>query len=294
MKSNIAKNQKLRLVAAVGLCFFSVVAVVTATVAWFTAFRKSDDENNGMTIVNPYGYFSRMDLYELTDTGGIDYANEKFHFKKTPKASAVLDPNDGTIDYGEPGTFTIEMDTYSDLDQHSPILMLITLNETITQTAQKPVTVYAACDKDYYFGEKEDNPSSPNYGQPKNEIKVWDEEHQTGEKNPLSSVVAFYSKAYTSLASITETNYYNVPIAEYDAESGYTRETFVQFNETTTEYQSFIQRKNLYEGTTGDVLYIAIVVDYYHYALEYVYNTFIGNTTLEDRIYFECDWNMVI
>ena len=145
-----------------------------------------------------------------------------------------------------------------------------------------------------YFGEKEDDPNSENYGQPKNEIKIWDEEHQTGEKNPLSSVVAFYSKAYTSLASITETNYYNVPIAEYDAESGYTRETFVQFNETTTEYQSFIQRKNLYEGTTGDVLYIAIVVDYYHYALEYVYNTFIGNTTLEDRIYFECDWNMVI
>ena len=292
MKSKNVRNPKLRLVAAAGLCFFSVVAVVTATVAWFAAASRKEDDNSNMSIVNPYGYFSRMDLYELTETGGIDYANEKFHFNKTAKAYAVFNSSTGSIDYSP--NFTIEMDTYSDLDQHSPILMIITLNETITQTAQKPVTVYAACDKDYYFGEKESDPTSPNYGQPKNEIKIWDEEHQTGEKNPLSSVVAFYSKAYTSLASITETNYYNVPIAEYDEDSGYDRETFVQFDETTTEYQSFIQRKNLYEGTSGDVLYIAIVVDYYHYALEYVYNTFIGNETLDGRIYFECDWNMVI
>ena len=286
MKSKNVKNQKLRLVAAVGLCFFSVVAVVTATVAWFTSLRQDNDDNSTMNVVSPFGYFSRMDLYRLTDTGGIDYAAEKFHFKKTPEAYAFLNETSGEVEYSE--NFTIEMDTYSDLDQHSPILMLITLSDTITQTAEKPVTVYAACDKDYYFGEKGAD------GQPKNQIKVWDPETQTGEKNPLSSVVAFYSKAYTSLDSITETNYYNIPIAEYDADSGYDRETFVQFNETTTEYQSFIQRKNLYNGTSGDVLYIAIVVDYYHYALEYVYNTFIGNETLEERIFFECDWNMVI
>ena len=278
------KNQKLRLVAAVGLCFFSVVAVVTATVAWFTAFRKSDDGNDGMKVHSPHGYFASMTLHSLTATGGIDYLNEEFHFKKTPDATATYNNTTGLVDY-DPDPYNIVMSTYSDLDQHSPVLMLITLTSTISASPSNPVTVYAACDKDYYFGEKDAN------GEPTHAIQ------RNG--NPLSSVVAFYSKGYTSLAGITEESYYNVPVAEWDDESGFERRTFVTFDEdeespTYSEYQSFTQRKNIVEIDEGSVLYIAVIVDYYHYALEYVYNTFIGNTTLDETIYFSCDWNMVI
>lgn len=289
MKGINFKNQKVRLVAAAGLCLFTAVAVVTATVAWFTAFRKNDNDNNGMTIVNPYGYFSSMTLHKLTVDGegevtGIDYKNNKFYFQQTPSASAVLNTETGNIDYSP--NFDVQMGTYSDLDQHSPLLMLITLSSTITATEEKPVTVYASCDKDYYFGEKGAN------GQPVHEIQ------ETG--NPLSSVVAFYSKSFTSLTPITGTGdhagTYVTPIAQYDESAGYDRETFVQFDEETSEPAAdpFIQNKNIVSIESGSVLYIAVIVDYYHYALEYVYNTFLGDTTLEKTIFFSCDWNMVI
>ena len=289
MKGINFKSQKVRLVAAAGLCLFTAVAVVTATVAWFTAFKKSDGSNEGMNIINPYGYFSSMTLHKLTVDGtgevnGIDYRNNKFYFQQTPSASAILNTETGDIDYSP--NFDVQMETYSDLDQHSPILMLITLNKTITATAEKPVTVYASCDKGYYFGEKGDN------GLPAHDIL------ETG--NPLSSVVAFYSHPFTSLTPITGTGdhsgTYVTPIAQYEPSAGYDMESFVQFDEETGEPAAipFIQNKNIVSISSGDVLYIAVIVDYYHYALEYVYNTFLGYDILEDTIYFTCDWNMVI
>lgn len=289
MKGINFKNQKVRLVAAAGLCLFTAVAVTTATVAWFTAFRKSDDNSDNMTIVNPYGYFHSMSLHKLTVDGegevnGIDYRNNKFYFQQTPSATATFNTRNGLIDYSD--NFNIEMETYSDLDQHSPVLMLITLNETVTATQEKPVTVYAYCDKNYYFGQKNA------HGEPEHEIQR--------EGNPLSSVVAFYSQGFTSLTPITGTGEhagtYVTPIAQYEEESDYERETFVQFDEQTSEPAAvpFIQNKNIVSIETGSVLYIAVIVDYYHYALEYVYNTFLGNTTLEETIFFSCDWNMVI
>ena len=38
----------------------------------------------------------------------------------------------------------------------------------------------------------------------------------------------------------------------------------------------------------------AIIVDYYHAAVEYVYSTFLSEEVLEETIYFTCDWSMVI
>ena len=287
MKSKNVKNQKIRLIAAAALCFFSVAAVVTATVAWFTAFRKSEDDNSDMVITNLSGYFSRMDIYQLTRvkdehdnvtiTGLIyDTTPKQLHFEKTPIAYAYVD-EDEKMQYSP--NFNVDMDPYSGLEQHSPLLMIFTLTGNITATDDKPVTVYAACDKDYYFGEK--NPAT---GDPKHEIQR--------EDNPLSSVVAFYTKSYASLDSITTQDYYNLPFAELEPSSGFDMETFVSFS--GSEYQSFTQKKNIFEARSGTFRYIVVIVDYYYYALEYVYNTFIGADVLEDMIYFYCDWNMVI
>ena len=50
--------------------------------------------------------------------------------------------------------------------------------------------------------------------------------------------------------------------------------------------------------TSGTVKYVAVVIDYYVDAIEYIYSTFLGDYTLEISydylIYFMCDWSLEV
>lgn len=274
----VGKNLNVKMVAAIGLCSFSLVAVVVSTVAWFTAFRAKENDGE-MKVYTPDKIFKKLTIHEMTD---IDYANVTYDFNKTPIATATYNEDTNNVDYSE--NFTIEMDTYDDLEQNHPVLMLIELNDTITATAQDPITVYAYCSNEEYFGLPDED------GNPKKPIQ------ETG--NPLSSVVAFYSHAYTTnefnSSTITKETTYRFPMAEFDSASGFNRATFATFDDTTMEYVSFDQHKRLWYSETATVNYIAVICDYYRPAIEFVYSTYLSEEVLEDTIYFTCDWSMVI
>ncbi len=282
------QNQKIKLVAAISLSAFSMIAVVVSTIAWFAAARRKGNDN-GMSILTPDKRFKSMSIHNVVNA---DYRTAIYQFDYNPVATAVYNETTGNVDYSE--NFTIEMETYNDLEQNHPVLMLVELVETVTATADEPLTVYASSTSTEYFGLPDED------GSPKNEILQ--------EGNPLSSVVNFFSKAMrntdpllNSFGSYTDTDAgvtystYNFPMAEFKTNyDGFTRESFVQFNDETMEYQDFIQNKNLISLTSGSYEYIAIIVDYYHAAVEYVYSTFLSEEALEDTIYFTCDWSMVI
>lgn len=274
----IGKNLNFKMVAAVALCSFSVVAVAVSTIAWFTAFRSKNSEG-GMRIYTPDKIFKKMTIHEINN---IDYANVKYSFDKEPIATATYNKTTGRVETSE--NFTIEMETYTDLEQNHPVLMLVELIDTVTATTDDPITVYASSSNTEYFGAPDET------GNPKNTI--------LREGNPLSSVVAFYTKAYTtaeiSNASITTSDSYVFPIAELDNTSGFQRETFSTFNDATMEFIGFTQNKRLWSSTTASVNYIAIICDYYRPAIEFVYSTYLSEEVLEDTIYFTCDWSMVI
>lgn len=274
----VGRNLNIKMVAAVALCSFSVVAVAVSTIAWFTAYRSKGSEG-GMRIYTPDKIFKKMTIHEIVN---IDYANVKYSFDKDPIASATYNKTTGRVETSE--NFTIEMDTYNDLEQNHPVLMLVELIDTITATSDDPITVYASSSNTEYFGVPDET------GNPKNEI--------LREGNPLSSVVAFYTKAYTTAelnnASITTATTYDFPIAELDNTSGFTRETFSTFDDTTMEFIGFTQNKRLWGTETATVNYIAIICDYYRPAIEFVYSTYLSEEVLEDTIYFTCDWSMVI
>ena len=64
---------------------------------------------------------------------------------------------------------------------------------------------------------------------------------------------------------------------------------------------SFEQESTVYRSDpegSAVVKYIAIIVDYYDLAVEYIYSTFLGNTVLENNyqyiLNFTCDWKWEI
>ena len=275
-------------IPALGIIAFATAASITGTVAWFTAARRKGNDN-GMQILSPNKRFKSMTIHNAVFD---DYVNAVYKFDRTPFATATYNESTGLVDYSE--NFTITMETYNDLEQNHPILMLVELNGTITATSEDPVTVYASSTSTEYFALPDSD------GSPKNEILE--------EGNPLSSVVAFYTKAlmandsmittqgsYTDPDTSTTYRTYDFPMVEFKTNyDGFNRESFVQFDDETMEYQDFISNKNLIKVESGTMEYIAIICDYYHPAIEYVYSTFLSEEVLEDTIYFTCDWSMVI
>lgn len=283
-------NQRIKLISAIGLSMFSLVAVAVSSVAWFTAMRRTGSDGT-MRVTSTEKRFKKITLHNVVFD---DYVNGIYKFDRNPVATATYIESTGQVSYSP--NFTIVMDTYNDLEQNHPVLMLVELNGTITATEEEPLTVYASSTSTEYFGIAKAD------GTPKNEIK------RSG--NPLSSVVNFFSKSMmandtliTTVGSYTDYSEeepviyqtYDFPMVQYKpAYAGFDRESFVQFNDETMEYQDFIQNKNLLQMNSGSAEYIAIIVDYYHPAVEYVYSTFMSEEVLDDTIYFSCDWSMVI
>ncbi len=306
MSKEISKHNKLKLVSAIGLCSFSLVAVVVSTVAWFTAYRKADNENNNTTIITPTGILDYISLHQLK---AYDYVNKKYQFDQTAVGTATVDEQN-SIKYD--GDFTIEMGTYDDLEQHHPILMLIHLNKQYPTSDDDDtvVNIYASANTTTYFGiEGTDEDGNPT-GEPATPIQPGyiqegEEVVENPDKNPLSSVVQFWTLPMIDNSEsdvTTELNYhrndtdstydYEMPQLLDDADNHYTNASFVKFN--GYEFSEFVQNRNIYTRTDEDVEYIAVIVDYYHEAIEYVYSKYIGYEPLDDRIFFACDWNMVI
>ena len=291
MKTKTGRHINIKLVSAVGLCSFSVVAITVSTIAWFTTLKVIDNDNSGMRIVAPNSYFDYVSLHEVVN---INYSTQQYQFNRTEKGRAYLDGELGQVVTS--GEFSIDMGEFSLIDPLHPILMLIHLNQEYDLDDPNKeidyINVYAeSSSKDYFALADED-------GNPIHEIAQ--------EGNPLSSVVAFYAKSYLSTDAFITTagsysddggtySTYDLPIAEYvDNYAGFDRTTFVEFNETTKEYSGFDSTQNLFTVTTGKHEYIAIIVEYYSYALEYIYSTYLSNPVLNETIYFSCDWSMVI
>ena len=279
-------SQKIKLVAAIGLSAFSVVSVAVATIAWFTSAYAIDNNDMEMKVNTPSSHLKKLTLHNSVN---LDYANKTLQFDREPTGTATYNTTTKKVEYSS--NFKITMDTYEGLNPYDPVLMLIELDEAVTATSLEPISVNAYTSAEEFFALA--NPD----GSPKHEIK------ETG--NPLSSVVEFFSMNYlaTDAAISTAGSYtdstntystYDLPFPEIDDTTGYEKKSFAHFNATTQEYVGFDKRVVLYETTTATVQYIAVIVDYYQLALNYVYSTFLSEDVLNDTIYFSCDWSMEI
>ena len=282
---------KLKFASAIALCGFSVVALVLGTVAWFTAVRVRNNDQDSISVVNPSGLFKQMTIHNAVNViRNVHYIDETevinytYQFDQNPEGTITYNIAKRKAEFD--GDTSVSMGVYDLLDRHHPVLLLIELTGEVTTSADVSVSVTASTES-IFIGEKTgENPVTVN-------------------GNPLSSVVEAYSNAYTQtqLDEIKQSNGYSYTDPDtqqttsyntFNINSSLETVSFAQFDEDDT-YTGFDNEISLYSAPTGKKLqYVGVVFDFYEEALEYIYNTFLGNELLEDRVGFTCDWEMII
>ena len=186
------------------------------------------------------------------------------------------------------------MGSYDYLEKSHPMLLLIEVGEgedPIAVDATNPVIVRACTYIDYYLGDG------------RRTLYTQEEVADGDGINPLSSVLTFASIPFADGDALEAIEGTKTKIEEGESVTYNTfdlakntlgeSKSFVQFD--GEDYDSFDSEINLFSARYGTtVKYIGIVFDYYEIAMETIYNTYLGDPALEDELYFNCDWTMVI
>ena len=158
-------------------------------------------------------------------------------------------------------TAGIDMDNYSDLNHTQPVLLLFTLDDDIYED---DIVISAVSDNEnFVYTITEDNIGN----------------------FPFSSAVRFKSAGYTG----NSFPFNNVVINDLTTTS-----SFVNINNGSATYNYTIEP---FHGTRHTVIkYVAIVLDYYSEAIQYIFSQNLGFETIAENnnnaIDFYCDWTL--
>lgn len=157
----------------------------------------------------------------------------------------------------------IDIDNYSELNRTQPVLLLFTLN---ADTYEDDITITATAE---------------------NENFVSVITAQNVSEFPFSSVVKFKSASYSS----NSFPFNNVVVSNLT-----TSTSFVVMDGSSASYTHSIQP---FSGTNHTIVkYIAIVMDYYSEAIQYIFSQSIGFETYaadnDNAVDFYCDWTLEI
>lgn len=298
-------NKKtLKIIAATAMSIFTLFSVFSASLAWFEMIKNVDGNADNMPI-DKRERFSKISYHHFTGTPTDDACT----FDPTPYASITYDSE--TKSFSKPvngagqtiNSFDLVMEQYDPMNKHKPILVIAELSYDVDTVSDLDVQVLAKTDTTDFLGSKNENhqtkyalgPSSPMKVATINNIDYY----------PLSSVICFRAQAFSQ----SEYNTWSSNGTSYSV-SGLTSSASdwahpVDHNfaeaDVDADYSSFYQDSTIYSSqVAGDsvVKYIAVVVDYYDLAIEYIYSAYLGNVVLEETydyvLNFTCDWRWEI
>ena len=294
-------NKKLKIFAATMVTIFSLLVVFVGSIAWFSTITSVSNDGNHINV-DVVGKFYKISYHQYT---GSPTATA-WSFNKTPEAYVTYDwanhrfntPKNGSNQ--DINSFSLSMNQYDPMSKNKPILVLIELREQYNTAIQGEVYVNGITETAGFLGAKDIDPVSganlPRYKLDGTSPNLRIDRINRVDYYPLSSVVSFRARGFN-------TNEYNT----WSAESTYnlsTSDTSAPTDYNFTEVDrdadtsSFHQKCNFYSsGSSASVHYIAIVVDYNDSAIEYIYSTYLGDTTLESNGYilnYLCDWKWEI
>ena len=290
MKKKVNKST-LKIAAATGMSIFSLAAVFTATIAWFAANKNVSNSGNQVSIEPASGYF-----YKLSIHNALIVSDSQYRFDTNPWGTVQIE-NWNTrrliTNFSSDSCF---MGSYDYLEKIHPVLFLFQFGDdsvaNYTATTENPIFIKATTETNYYIG---DNAAERTL-YPTDEIDV-----SQGHFNPLSSVIKYSSKVFSSasaLNAIKAENSVTLGNVTYDTYDFTPTQltgngSFVEFNNQDS-YVSFNQEPVIYSTTSATVKYVAVVFDYYELAMDTIYGVFLGNEVLTDTLSFTCDWTLVV
>ena len=258
---NIFKSKKLEKVCILSVSIFSLIAVFSATSAWFASIRKVDTNGGGfISTAEP----SVIDSLEIHPEGKDDNGNTtSYSYQDT--ATSTYTASSKTWSGVTDDKF--QLGTYSSLSPNHSTLLLIKLKDNASNASLKLTTTKAFTDS--LVGIDTNN-------KPTTEI--------ASKGNPLSSILRFSyfeyedkptSFDYTS-TTLTKKGFYELPTTGFVTEDKYTKSiSFSDSIASTTQY-------------------IVIIMEYYDEGIQYIYSMNLGSTVLEDEsdIKYTCDWKI--
>ena len=303
----------MKLVAATSMCIFTLFSVFSASIAWFEMIRKTGGDADIMPI-DKFERFSKISYFDFVGTP----TDSACSFNMKPFASITYDlesrtfnkPVDG--DGNQINGFNFQMQTYDPMNKHKPVLVLAELVSDVDTSNTTGVQVLAKTETEGFVGAKNTN-SLPAYklgsSNTPNLIIYTDDTNPSDPVDyyPLSSVINFRSKAFSqneynswvngkTTYDVTLNNTWIEPVAGDSEKPNLKNFVYVDPDADVSQFQ---QESIVYSSGTGPtVKYIAVVVDYYDAAIEYIYSTYLGDSVLEETyeylLNFVCDWKWEI
>lgn len=287
------KKSTVKIAAATSMCIFSLASVFSATIAWFNMMQQEAARNETLNITSTTGILDYVDFHRCTSIIRDSEGNPtNLHFDKTAYTTLTYNWNDNTIS-GD--VADLSLDTYTPIDPDHPILAVFALKEDYASTIAGSIQIKAQSSASGFLGARNGNSPVYTLGDSNVYIKAETVNNKTIHYYALSSVAEFSYKDFSSTEYTTFSSGSDLSFAVSDLTRN---ETFVEVD-NVAETSTFNDHPVLYSSTDNDtVQYIAVVIDYYSDAIEFIYSTYLGDTTLEDTyegyLHFICDWSMEV
>ena len=278
-------KKSVKIIAATSMCIFTLFSVFSASVAWFQAIIQRNVDSNTFAVEDLAGKFKQMTFHELASNGKTISTDEEacsFKFNKNPFGSIAY--NWDTKEFSYLGSTSISLNAYETLDRYQPAL------------DQGEVAISAIVDEAEgkgFIGARDEDTNAPVYDLSDSSIY----ETKSGANYYwMSSIIRFFSKSFdaSSFETFSSASTYDLTLGDMSKQSH-----FVEIDDST-ETSVFNNNVNIFESAaSSSVQYIAIIVDYYPDAVEFIYSTFLGDSTLESAEYdyelrYTCDWKMEV
>lgn len=274
----------MRIAALTSILVFALGAAFAGTAAWFSAITAVDQGGNSFPVKPMSGKFESMTVYPL-NTVASDLSKMVFDVSETSyvERATVTDWDSKTVAYSKKKEF--QMGTYDLLWPTHPILLVIHFGEIVTPSAGEPLQIQGESIVNEYLG-------SVNSLTGHDTIKV-DRGLSKDSFFPLSSAVETFSRSYGDgqfEASIIN-NQVTYTYEEREGED-FQKSAFVSFTfeEGRAKDPVFQQKPTFFSATEGSIQDVAIILDYYSTAIEFVFSNFLGI----EEMAFACDWTTVV
>lgn len=272
------------------MTLFSLLTVFSASIAWFGMNKDVDASGNQIVVNKPSGKLASIDFYSFDDviideTGVVGYK-----FFPTIVGSITFDYANDTV-YST-GNTNITLENYTPLNKEHPLLLVFNLSDEYALQPNQ-LRIEATTDRTGFLGAKQENG-----------IPLFD-------LTDPASYLRFdpiLQRPFYALSSVTQFLYQELSeSAYYTLTSGETidftfsnltnNENFVSIT-SGTEVSNFNSNPILYVSSENSVAHIALIIDYFPDAIEFIYSTYLGNSTLEVtydyELLFECDWSLEV
>ena len=305
------------------MCVFTLMTVFSGVLAWFSMNKDADASGATVTVENKE-FFKKISYHQhLTSPVPTDDACS---FSLTPYVSMSYDSNTrsfssaiSTINGSSSAvsSFDLVMEQYDPMNKHKPILVIAELSEEVDCTTNENgvggVRVLASTTTTDFLGRKDDNTHQAKYSLGSDsQLKI--ATIASTDYYPLSSVVCFKAKAFSQdeyddwISGKQAYEVSGLTIEDEDEDEDEDERKWLEpvdhnFSEADVDSDTsyFYNRSTIYTSENSGnelVKYIAIIVDYYDLAIEYIYSTFLGNAILENTyeyvLNFTCDWKWEI